>query len=176
MPADPARRSIDRRVTLPIDRDEAACRCRSAADLAADRVLLLIERTLLGAGDVAVTERCHGALLAADRVILLVQAPGLPGRQLAFAVFVIDAPVLVRQPVIDLIAARMVAFPRRLCQRARGREAEDADGGDNDNLGGTVHCESPSDADRDTRDRLTTTRLLPIGSERIVAGTFRGSS
>jgi hypothetical protein len=39
------------------------------------------------------------------------QSLGLPGRQLALARLVIDAPVLVLESIVDLVAARVMAFP-----------------------------------------------------------------
>ena len=38
--------------------------------LAADLIFLLIQRALLGLGDVAAVLRCHGAFLLADRAVL----------------------------------------------------------------------------------------------------------
>src|SRR5580704_9574139 len=117
----------------------------------------------------AVIERSHCTLLVTDGAILLMQPPGLPGRQLALAKLVIDAPVLVLEPIIDLIAARVVAVPRSLGERAGGREAEDADGGGDDGLGGTVHADLLWLIAH--CDRLTMAVLSPIAPEPVVAGT-----
>jgi len=49
-----------------------------------------------------------------------VQPPGPPLGDLALANFLIDPPVLIRQPVVDLLAARMIGVPVAL--RGRGRD------------------------------------------------------
>jgi len=51
-------------------------------------------------------------------VIFLVQLPRLSLGDLALANLLIDAAVLVRQPVVDLLATRMILRPVAL--RARG--------------------------------------------------------
>lgn len=87
----------------------------STTDLTADRVLLLIERPLVGAGEVPAVESRHCALLVADRAILAMQPARLLPRHLAFADFTMNAAILVLQPVIDLIAPRVVVVPSRFC-------------------------------------------------------------
>src|SRR6516162_748169 len=93
------------------------------ADLPAHRILLLIKRLLLGAGDMAIVESRHGALLLANGRILAMQLFRLASRDLAFLELMIDAAVLICQPVVDLIPTRMIAFPLGLGHRARDRSA-----------------------------------------------------
>src|SRR6516164_2146235 len=93
------------------------------ADLPAHRILLLIKRLLLGAGDMAIVESRHGALLLANGGVLAMQLFRLASRDLAFLELMIDAAVLICQPVVDLIPARMIAFPLGLGHRARDRSA-----------------------------------------------------
>ena len=84
---------------------------RSLADLPADLVLLLVQRLLLGLGDVAAVLRRHGALFLADLVVFAVQLGGLGLAHLALGDFGVDALVLVRQPGVDFGAAGMVLAP-----------------------------------------------------------------
>jgi hypothetical protein len=79
--------------------------------LAADGVLLAIKRPLLAFGNVAAVDFGHVALLLANRVVFPVKLVGLLFRDLAFLAFTVDPAVLVRKPVIDLIAARVIAVP-----------------------------------------------------------------
>src|SRR5215475_5604010 len=55
-------------------------RGRLASDLPADRILLLVQRALFGAGDVTTVEAGHEPLLVADDAVLGVQPPRLVGR------------------------------------------------------------------------------------------------
>src|SRR6478672_13172350 len=84
------------------------------ADLLADLVLLLVERALLGLGDMAAVGARHGALFPADRVILGVQLLRLRLGDLAFAALGVDALALMRETVVHLLAARMVLLPLRI--------------------------------------------------------------
>ena len=90
----------------------------------ADGVLLLIERLLIGSRDVPVIEPRHRALLPADRMIFLMKLIGLLLGDLAILHFVVDPTILVRQPIVDLIATGMIAFPLRLGKR-RGHHTAD---------------------------------------------------
>ena len=76
----------------------------------ADGVLLLIEHLLLAFGDMAVVNFGHITLLLANRVVFLVKLVGLLLCDLAFFQFTVDAAVLVCEPVIDLIATRVIAL------------------------------------------------------------------
>src|SRR5580704_18543986 len=125
-----------RRVPRPFDasREDAP---RLATNLAADRVLLLVERALVGTGDMAAVERRHGALFAAYLAVLPVERPRLASGDLALAVFLVDTAALVCQPIVDLIASGMVPFPRRFSISATDHSHEGADehdGGQSDGL------------------------------------------
>src|SRR6202165_1856001 len=80
---------------------------RLLADLLADLVLLLVERLLLGLGDVAVIGARHGALFLADGAVLTVQLRRLRLGDLAFLALLADALVLVGKPIVHLLAARV---------------------------------------------------------------------
>jgi len=114
----------------------------SAADLAADPVLLLIERALLGAGDVTAVLARHEALLGADEPVLSVQSTRLAATDFAFATLLIDSRILVVEACIDLGAARMILIP---CAGIRklGRACDDTerkhDDGDARNIGDGEH-------------------------------------
>src|SRR5580704_1393479 len=126
-PAENTRRG--RRVPRPFD-------APSAANLAADRVLLLLESALVGAGDMAAVQRRHGTLLAAHLAVLAVERPSLASADFALPVFPIDAAILVVQPIVDLIASRVVPLPRRFGKGATSHNdgtGED-DGGQPDRL------------------------------------------
>jgi hypothetical protein len=53
----------------------------------------------------------HRALLVAYRAVFPVKLFGLLFGDLAFLQLMIDPSVLIRQPVIDLVAPRMIALP-----------------------------------------------------------------
>jgi hypothetical protein len=99
------------------------------ADLPADRILLQIQRPLFARRDVTIVESRHRAFFLPDRVILAMQLDRLPPRNFTFSVFLIDSPVLIFQPVIDLVAARMIALPSGFGVRAGpgGSEHRDSD-------------------------------------------------
>ena len=96
-------------------------------NLAACCVFLLIKHSLLAFGDVAAVDFGHVALLLANRVIFPVKLVGLLFRDLAFFQFTVDPAVLVRKPVIDLIASRVVAYPLRLGEGSRRGGADDGE-------------------------------------------------
>jgi hypothetical protein len=70
----------------------------------------------------------HRMLFAADLVVFMMQAGCLRAGDLACLHFVVNAPVLVGQPVVDLGAARMVLLPLGLGQ-CTGGDAGDRHGG-----------------------------------------------
>src|ERR1700730_5731447 len=74
----------------------------SAADLAADPVLLLIERALLGRGDVTAMLPRHEALLGTDEPVLSMKGTRLAATDFAFATFLIDSRILVVEACIHL--------------------------------------------------------------------------
>ena len=94
-------------------------------NLAADGVLLLIEYLLLAFGDVTAVQFRHIALFLANGVIFPVKLFGLLFRDLAFFQFTVDPAVLVCKPVIDLIAARVIALPLGLSKSSRYRAADE---------------------------------------------------
>ncbi|HEY4738841.1 MAG TPA: hypothetical protein VIH63_15745 [Xanthobacteraceae bacterium] len=95
--------------------------------MAADGVFLLIEYLLLAFGDMAAIDLGHVALLLANRVIFPVTVVGLLFRDLAFFQFTVDPAVLVCKPVIDLIAARVIALPLGLSKSSRYRAADESE-------------------------------------------------
>jgi hypothetical protein len=98
----------------------------SPLNLEADGVLLLIERLLLAFGDMAAVDFGHVTLLLANRVVFPVKLVGLLFGDFAFFQFTVDSAVLVCKPVIDLIAARVVALPlkqpTRQCRQRRPKQ------------------------------------------------------
>jgi hypothetical protein len=114
----------------------------SAADLAADPILLLIERALLGAGDVTAMLARHEALLGADEPVLSMKSTRLAATDFAFAPFLIDSRILVIQACIHLSAARMILIPCpgiRKLGRARDDTERKQDDGDARNIGDGEH-------------------------------------
>src|SRR5215468_261287 len=107
------------------------------ADLLADLVLLLVERTLFGLGDVAAIGARHGALFLADRVILGVQLVRLRLGDLTFAALGVDALALMRQTAVHLLAARMVLLPLRFTSQRIASNADECHGGERSGHGGT---------------------------------------
>src|SRR6185437_15906040 len=103
-------------------RGSPRARRRSLADLPADLILLLIERALLGLGDVATVRAGHRTLLVADRAILAMQPRSLAAGDLAFLALLVDALVLVGEAVVHLFAARVFRLPGGVGERC-GREA-----------------------------------------------------
>jgi hypothetical protein len=91
----------------------------SAVDLPADLVFLLIEGLLLGAGYVAIIGLCHGPFFLADCMVLRVKLLGLAFRDFAFADFLVNPPVLVFQPTVDFLTARMFAAPTTVPRSSR---------------------------------------------------------
>src|SRR5690348_13754541 len=77
-----------------------------SSDLAADRILLLVQRALFGAADMAAIEARHEALLVTDHAILGVQPPRLVGRDPALGDAAVDAVVLVGEAPVHLGPAR----------------------------------------------------------------------
>jgi hypothetical protein len=93
-----------------------------SANLATDSVLLLIERLMLVLCDVTAVKSRHRALLVAYRAVFPMKLFGLLFGDLAFLQLMIDPSVLIRQPVIDLVAPRVIALP--LCfGKGRGHGA-----------------------------------------------------
>ena len=78
-------------------------------DLPADNVLLLVQRGLLGTGDVAAILRGHVTFFLGDLVVLVVELICLTPRDITSAILLIDAAVLVIQAAIDLGTPRMCA-------------------------------------------------------------------
>src|SRR4029077_18335030 len=98
----------------------------STADLAADPILLLIERALLGAGDVTAMLARHEALLGADEPVLSMKSTRLAATDFAFAPLLIDSRILVIQARIHLGAARMILIPRAGVRKL-GRARDDTE-------------------------------------------------
>jgi len=86
----------------------------SAADLIADPVELLIECLGIDASQVPIVVADHIPLFGEDKVIFFVQSAGLLILLPASGQLVIYPPVLVLQPVDDVIAAAVVAVPERI--------------------------------------------------------------
>jgi hypothetical protein len=99
---------------------------RSAADLAADRIFLLIERAPFGTGDVTAVLARHEALFVADRVILGMNRTRLAAGDLSFATLLIDAVVLIFEAGIHLGAPWMSLIPGLGIRELRGA-GQDAD-------------------------------------------------
>jgi hypothetical protein len=95
--------------------------------LPADGVLLLIERFLLTLGDMAAVDFGHGTLLMAYRAVFTMKLVGLSFRDLAFLQFTIDPVVLVCKPVVDLIAARVIALPLGFGEGSRHGAADNSE-------------------------------------------------
>jgi len=92
------------------------------ANPATDSVLLLIERPLLGLGDVPAIKLSHRALLVPNGAVFPVKLISLLFGDLAFLQLMIDPAVLICQPIVDLVAPRMIALP--LCfGKGRGYSA-----------------------------------------------------
>src|SRR5438105_9059316 len=100
----------------------ARTQARLLADLLADLVLLLVERLLLGLGDVAAVGARHGALFLADGAVLSVQLGRLRLGELAFLALLVDALVLVGEPIVNLLAARVGLLPTRTRDRKSTRQ------------------------------------------------------
>src|ERR1700682_6231622 len=83
----------------------------SATDPTADDVFLLIERPLLGGREMAVMERRHHPLLVTDHAVGPMQAPCLPRPDVALVRLALEGEGLHGEPVVDLLAARMLAIP-----------------------------------------------------------------
>ena len=88
------------------------------ADLAAYRVFLLIQGTLLLLGDVPAVLARHVALFVPDLTVFLVQLVRLRRRELAFLHVPVDALVLMRQPIVDFGSTRMMFLPIRFREGA----------------------------------------------------------
>jgi hypothetical protein len=113
---------------------------QSVADLPADAVQLLIERPLLGAGDVTIMEVRHEALLSANDAVLAVQGGGPAPAQPTLAKLVIDPRILSCQAIVDLVAARMEALPPGFSRRGRDGGSEHGNGNaENGEFGDAVH-------------------------------------
>src|SRR5207237_5590579 len=102
----------------------ARTQARLLADLLADLVLLLVERLLLGLGDVAAVGARHGALFLADGAVLAVQLGRLRLGELPFLALLMDALVLVGEPIVHLRAARVRLLPLRVGHGVSGEAAE----------------------------------------------------
>src|SRR5450830_335565 len=71
----------------------------------------------------------HRALLGADLPIFAVQTGGLGLGEFAFLDFLMDAPILVGEPLVDLLTTRMFLLPMGLGHDT-GRDAGDRRGGE----------------------------------------------
>jgi hypothetical protein len=102
----------------------------------------LIERALLGAGDVTAMLARHEALLGADEPVLSMKSTRLAATDFAFAALLIDSRILVVEACIYLGAARMILI---LCAgirklgRARDDTEREHDDGDARNIGDGEH-------------------------------------
>jgi hypothetical protein len=84
---------------------------RSAANVATDPILLLVQRPLFRAGDMAMVLCGREAFFTPHEAILLVKRIGLGGVDLAFAQFAIDPVRLIGEAVIHFGATRMSLLP-----------------------------------------------------------------
>src|SRR2546430_2068854 len=84
----------------------------------------LVERLLLGLGDVAAVGARHGALFLADGAVLAVQLGRLRLGELPFLALLMDALVLVGEPIVHLRAARVRLLPLRVGHGVSGEAAE----------------------------------------------------
>jgi len=97
--------------------------CRSVSDGFTVGVQLGVELSLLDLGNMATIGAGIGAFLSKRRAVTGAQRMGLGTRQIAFATFVGNAVILTLDPVVDLVAARMMGIPARTSGGA-GREHE----------------------------------------------------
>src|SRR5215470_5655823 len=72
------------------------------ADFPADAILLPVQRSLLGLGDMSAVPARHRVLFLADAMVLAMQLRGLGARQLAFLHFLVNATILVLEAVVHL--------------------------------------------------------------------------
>jgi hypothetical protein len=84
-----------------------------ALNLAAHAILILVQRALIGSGEMAVIEARIETFIGAHHAILAMQAGSLAAGDLAFGKVVVDPPVLMGQPVIDFDPAGMMLGPGR---------------------------------------------------------------
>jgi hypothetical protein len=99
--------------------------------LAADSILLLIERALFGTGDVTAVLPGHEALLLADKPVLSMKFARLAAGDFAFAALLVDSCILVVEARIHLGAAGMILIPcSGVCES--GRASDDAECEDDD--------------------------------------------
>ena len=92
-------------------RGVARGRRRFSGNLAADSVLLLIERLLLGARDVAAILAGVEALLLADELVLVMQSVRAAATDLALLELLIDPPILQVEPRIHFCTTGMLLRP-----------------------------------------------------------------
>ena len=81
------------------------------ADLSADGVLLMVQHSLLSFGDVATVLAGHQALFAPDLTIVPVRRCRLRPGEIAFFDFLMNAPILIGQALVDLFTAWMRLLP-----------------------------------------------------------------
>jgi hypothetical protein len=81
------------------------------ANLATDRVFLLVKRLLLCTRYVPVIHAGHRAFFLPDGMVFLVQLLCLPFGDFTVSHFFIDTPILILQAVIYLFSARMIGGP-----------------------------------------------------------------
>src|SRR5450755_2635702 len=111
-------------------RSQSRCRARSTPctassslllqrNVLADAIFLLVQHSLFILRDVAVVLRCHVALFLADLMVLRMFGGGLAAGQGAVPDVLVDAPVLVLEPIVDLGTSRMVLLPGGLAAGVR---------------------------------------------------------
>jgi hypothetical protein len=109
-----------RRAALPGPRERFVAKRALFADFPADAILLPVQCRLLGPGDMSAVPARHYPLFLPNAVILLMEPRGLRMRQLPFLYFLVNAPILVLETIVHLIASRMRLLPRRIGRRGTG--------------------------------------------------------
>ena len=92
-------------------------RKRLRSDPSAHHVFLLVERVLLGRGQVAAVEAGHRLLFEADGSIFGMQLPRLPWAEGAAGDALVDAEILVGEAAVHLDATRMIGLPQGFRRR-----------------------------------------------------------
>lgn len=89
-----------------------------APDLVTHGVFLLVQGALIRFGDVTMVELRHIAFLLANCAVLLVKLSGLRLGKIAFADFALDTPILISEPRVHFLSARMLFLPSGFGVRA----------------------------------------------------------
>src|SRR2546430_16638422 len=84
----------------------------------------LVERLRIGLGEGPTVGARHGALFLADGAVLAVQLGRLRLGELPFLALLMEALVLVGEPIVHLLAARVRLLPLRVGHGVSGEAAE----------------------------------------------------